>query len=319
MPGCWIRASVLHALGHLNSERWHLLDALVAEHLKDHQGDPQRSLAALAQTSPVCQALEEVEDAEVQASLATMSMGDSVAEPTSDYRPRPALRAAGSRYRILRPHARGGLGEVYVAEDTELHREVALKEIQERHADNPRSRGRFVLEAEITGGLEHPGIVPVYGLGQYDDGRPYYVMRFIQGDNLHEAILAFHAAEHPGRNPGERSLALRGLLRRFLDSCNALAYAHSRGVLHRDIKPGNIMLGKYGETLVVDWGVSPNFSPTQRLRSSGRSWESRFKSLACNCDRECAPQERENKGVSSCPLSLFLRRRSGRDCDRNAC
>src|SRR5262249_29123348 len=102
----------------------------------------------------------------------------------------------------------------------------------------------------------HPGIVPVYGLGQYDDGRPYYAMRFIQGDNFKEAIRRFHAADKPGRDPGERSLALRGLLRRFLDSCNAVAYAHSRGVLHRDVKPGNIMLGKYGETLVVDWGMA---------------------------------------------------------------
>jgi serine/threonine-protein kinase len=138
----------------------------------------------------------------------------------------------------------------------ELHREVALKEIQERHADNPLSRDRFVLEAEITGGLEHPGVVPVYGLGQYDDGRPFYAMRFIKGDNFLKAIRRFHAADKPGCEPGERSLALRGLLRRFIDSCNAVAYAHSRGILHRDVKPGNIMLGKYGETLVVDWGLA---------------------------------------------------------------
>ena len=151
-----------------------------------------------------------------------------------------------------------------------MHREVALKEIQEQHADNPHSRGRFVREAEITGGLEHPGIVPVYGLGQYDDGRPYYAMRFIQGDNFQEAIRRFHAADKPGRDPGERSLALRGLLRRFLDSCNAVAYAHSRGVLHRDVKPSNIMLGKYGETLVVDWGLA---KPVGRPQADGEALE----------------------------------------------
>ena len=89
--------------------------------------------------------------------------------------------SAGStlRYRVLRPHAKGGLGEVFVASDQELHREVALKEIQTRHAHDTNSRGRFVLEAEITGRLEHPGIVPVYGLGSYADGRPFYAMRFI--------------------------------------------------------------------------------------------------------------------------------------------
>src|SRR5262249_16686455 len=105
-------------------------------------------------------------------------------------------------------------------------------------------------------GLEHPGVVPVYGLGHHADGRPYYAMRFIRGDSLKEAIEQFHRAEGPHRNLGERTLELRKLLGRFLDVCNAISYAHSRGVLHRDVKPGNIMLGKYGETLVVDWGLA---------------------------------------------------------------
>src|SRR5262249_31401187 len=129
-------------------------------------------------------------------------------------------------------------------------------EIQDSHADHPESRTRFVLEAEITGALEHPGIVPVYGLGTYPDGRPYYAMRFIRGDSLQEAIKRFHEAEGPARDPGERALALRGLLRRFVDVCQAVAYAHSRGVIHRDLKPGNVMLGQFGETLVVDWGLA---------------------------------------------------------------
>ena len=98
----------------------------------------------------------------------------------------------GQRFRLLRPHARGGLGEVFVALDSELHREVALKQILDKHADDPISRQRFLLEAEVTGGLEHPGIVPVYGLGTYGDGRPYYAMRFIKGDSLKEAIEQFH-------------------------------------------------------------------------------------------------------------------------------
>ena len=96
----------------------------------------------------------------------------------------------GQRFRILRPHARGGLGAVFVALDNELHREVALKQILDHHADDPISRQRFLIEAEITGGLEHPGIVPVYGLGTYAGGRPYYAMRFIKGESLKEAIDA---------------------------------------------------------------------------------------------------------------------------------
>ena len=160
------------------------------------------------------------------------------------------------RFRVIRLHAKGGLGAVYLASDGELNREVALKEIQDQHADNPESRGRFLLEAEITGALEHPGIVPVYGLGTYADGRPFYAMRFIRGDSLRDAIRRYHDPETGPRDPGARSLELRGLLRRFLDVCNAISYAHSKGVLHRDLKPGNIMLGRHGETLVVDWGLS---------------------------------------------------------------
>src|SRR5262249_48283804 len=139
----------------------------------------------------------------------------------------PSTLPPHARFQILRPHARGGLGEVFVARDGELNREVALKEIQERHAGLPESRARFVLEAEVTGSLEHPGIVPVYGMGAYADGRPFYAMRLVQGDSLKEAIAAFHARDQ-ARSASGRSLALRQLLGRFVAVCNAVAYAHSR-------------------------------------------------------------------------------------------
>ncbi len=105
------------------------------------------------------------------------------------------------------------LGAVFVALDAELNREVALKQILDDRADDPASRQRFLLEAEITGGLEHPGIVPVYGLGTYDGDRPYYAMRFIRGDSLKDAIAQFHADISLKRDPGRRSLELRKLLR----------------------------------------------------------------------------------------------------------
>ena len=145
---------------------------------------------------------------------------------------------------------------MFVARDEQLHRIVALKRIKADHAGDDDKRARFLIEAEITGRLEHPGIVPVYGLGTHDDGRPFYAMRFIRGDNLKAAIDEFHREDDKRRDRGERTLALQKLLRRFLDVCNAVDYAHSRGVLHRDLKPGNIMLGKFGETLVVDWGLA---------------------------------------------------------------
>ncbi len=159
----------------------------------------------------------------------------------------------GGRFRVLRPHARGGLGEVFLAFDRELNRTVALKELQPRLAHDPGSRARFLVEAEVTGSLEHPGIVPVYSLGRHEDGRPYYAMHLVQGETLRDAIERFHR-EGPGREG--RALAFQRLLRSVIDACNAVAYAHSRGVVHRDLKPENIMLGRFGETLVVDWGVA---------------------------------------------------------------
>ena len=166
-----------------------------------HGGDPERSLAALSSLGSVREDLERVADPELQASLARVRRTDGRADPDATAphaRAAGTSTAAGARFRILRFHRTGGLGEVYVARDEELHREVALKEIQDRHADDPDSRSRFLLEAEITGGLEHPGIIPVYGLGTYDDGRPFYAMRFIKGDSLKEAIEHFHEADVPG-------------------------------------------------------------------------------------------------------------------------
>jgi serine/threonine protein kinase len=166
----------------------------------------------------------------------------------------PACLTAVHRYRLIRYIAQGGLGRVLLARDEVFGREVALKHIRPGLGQNPDLMDRFLIEAQITGNLEHPGIVGVYAIGE-DAGQPFYVMRLIRGESLKEAIRRFHD-DRPTRSDGERTLALRKLLNRMIDVCNAIAFAHSRGVLHRDIKPANIMIGKYGETLVVDWGLA---------------------------------------------------------------
>ncbi len=243
----------------ISSQDKGIIEALVDRHLRQHGGDPQASLIALSQVGSVVNDLGSVRDRDLHASLIHLaSPGDSVrkSDPMATMLPSVGATTSNSlRFRVLRPHATGGLGEVFVAQDDELNRRVALKQIRETYADNVENRARFVVEAEITGALEHPGIVPIYGMGHYADGRPYYAMRFIRGDSLHDALKAYHIARK-ARTRGGDNLALRGLLGRFVDVCDAIEYAHCRGILHRDLKPGNIMLGRFGETLVVDWGLA---------------------------------------------------------------
>ncbi|MFO1065888.1 MAG: protein kinase [Pirellulales bacterium] len=245
----------------MDADQCRLLEALVVKHVEKHGGELEQSLAQLSSVDPhATQSLAEIDDADLNATVRHIGSRSLASDTTIPFRSGDSESRrdtdSSTRYKVIRPHAKGGLGEVFLAEDKELSREVALKEIQLPYADDNENRERFLREAEITGNLEHPGIVPVYGLGKYDNGRPFYAMRFIRGESLKEAIEAYHSRFTTSTSDGEAGLELRKLLRRFVDVCNAIAYAHSRGVLHRDLKPGNIVLGKYGETLVVDWGLA---------------------------------------------------------------
>lgn len=259
-------SELLRKSGRLDVDQCELLDRLVRQQLDLH-GDARQALDHLDSAGPLWAELEQLAS---RLRGLTMAGGEAtlpVTPPIGDEDSKEPPTAAGDppelRFKVLRPHARGGLGEVFVAHDTELNREVALKRIRDERLDTPENRARFVLEAEVTGGLEHPGIVPVYSLGTSDDGRPFYAMRFIKGESLKEAIGRHHQANASGRDESQRLLELRKLLRRFIDVCNAIEYAHSRGVLHRDLKPDNIMLGDFGETLVVDWGLAKPLGATE--------------------------------------------------------
>ncbi len=250
-------ADQLIARGDLDAEQRSGVDVMVALHQNKHGGDAERSVAAMPAGRGIREQLSSLGDAHLAGTISRLA--SRVTEIDGDLTTDWSVGAAtsdGERFRVLRPHARGGLGAVFVAVDSELERKVALKQILDSHADDPASRARFLLEARVTGGLEHPGIVPVYGLGTYADGRLYYATRFIRSDSLKEGIDRFHADTMSRADSGQRSLQLRNLLRRFIVVCNAIDFAHARGILHRDIKPANIIRGKYGETLVVDWGLA---------------------------------------------------------------
>jgi serine/threonine protein kinase len=146
------------------------------------------------------------------------------------------------------------MSRIWVARDHDLNREVAIKEVLPGMADDPAVRRRFLREAQITAQLEHPHIVPVYGLGRRSrDGDPFRIMRLARGPTLQQAVR-----DHHGRPAGQGEAAggPRRLLTAFTAACRALAYAHRRGVIHRDPKSANILLGKGGEVMVADWGLA---------------------------------------------------------------
>jgi serine/threonine protein kinase/Tfp pilus assembly protein PilF len=174
------------------------------------------------------------------------SSGDGATNSTRRY---PRI----GRFIIKEEIARGGLGRVLLGHDPLLGRNVALKEMLPRSQEAPELVARFHEEAQITGQLEHPHIVPIHELGVEANGCPYYAMKLIRGRTLHAAIREYHAM--PTSHP-QRALRLRELLRAFVSVCHAVAYAHSRHVLHRDLKPANILIGDYGEVQVVDWGLA---------------------------------------------------------------
>lgn len=243
-------ADLLLERGWLTAEDRHHLDYLLERKLQKHGDDARASLAAAADES-ARRLLAGITDSVVRHSLASLPppaghlLISTIAHSSTD---------SSGRYTLTRLHAQGGLGQVWLARDGELGREVALKQLRPERADHPHVCSRFLEEARITGQLEHPGIVPVYELSQHPQThKPFYTMRFIQGRTLTDSILAYH--ERRGRS-AEGPLELRSLLNAFVAVCNAVAYAHSRGVVHRDLKGQNIILGDFGEVLVLDWGLA---------------------------------------------------------------
>jgi serine/threonine-protein kinase len=170
--------------------------------------------------------------------------GVSVIMPSSSEMPAAAER--GGRYQLLGEIARGGMGAVLKGRDPDLGRDLAVKVLLEGHRDKPDLLRRFVEEAQIGGQLQHPGIVPVYELGTFADSRPYFTMKLVKGRTLSQLLK-----ERP--SPFHELPRFLGI---FEQVCQTMAYAHARGVIHRDLKPTNIMVGSFGEVQVMDWGLA---------------------------------------------------------------
>ncbi|MCC7424035.1 MAG: tetratricopeptide repeat protein [Planctomycetaceae bacterium] len=161
--------------------------------------------------------------------------------------------AADQNYDLIEDFARGGMGKIWRALDRRIKREVAFKELLPNALRNQVVVERFLKEAQVTGQLEHPGIVPIYDMGLQKNGTPYYSMKLVRGSTFKKSIEACHALP---KESGARRLAFIKVLQQFINICYTMGYAHERFVLHRDLKPLNIMVGDFGETLVLDWGLA---------------------------------------------------------------
>lgn len=233
------------------------IDAFCAEH--PAHADELRALhAAFASLTSALHSARGAPDAAARPDLDALleAPDDDEDDPQKTLRDVVDLAASGAgRYADRDEVGRGGMGEVRRVHDAALRRDLAMKVMRPPASpdddDAPtetRHLARFLDEAFITSQLDHPGIVPVHDVGVGDDGRAYFTMKLVRGKNLADVLDEVHSGE--GEWTTNRVL---GALQRV---CEAVAYAHARGVLHRDIKPANIMVGRYGETYLMDWGLA---------------------------------------------------------------
>ena len=241
-------ADVLVERGWLSREEKAHIEDLMDARLKRSDAAVPALLGRLPEE--IRQSLADLGDDDIRRSLGHADRPSDVSLTTASFSPLDT----GTRYENIRLHATGGIGQVWLARDKHLRRDVALKELKPNQTTSAAARARFLREAQITGQLEHPGIVPVYELVQRTiDQQHFYTMRFVNGRTLNEATRVYHDRRAAGQSDSLEFLRLLGAL---VAVCNTVAYAHSRGVIHRDLKGHNVVLGKFGEVVLLDWGLA---------------------------------------------------------------
>ncbi|MCA9129979.1 MAG: protein kinase [Planctomycetales bacterium] len=196
-----------------------------------------------------------------------------------------------SHYRLIEAVGEGGVGVVYRAYDTDLHREIAIKILKQKFTGDKLAVRCFLEEAALMSQLVHPGIPPVYGIGTLDDNRPFYAMKLLDGRSL---------AAHLPVNSDEQRAELLGC---FAKCCQTMAYVHSRGIVHLDLKPGNIMIADFGRVRVIDWGLA-------RRLDSGDTVEQ-------DCSRHCERKSRSSD-VRGTPQYMAPEQARGEQVDARA-
>jgi len=252
-------ADILVARGTLDATHRALVEEVVESHLTPHGGDVEACYAEIIEKGWVPSVLTGNAPSPSTASGPPIDRAESGvvwegvgADELTDTATLGSYTSGGSRYELLERKGGGGMGEVWIARDRELNRDVLLKQVLPKLAEHPQSRGSFLRETRTGAILEHPGIVPVYDIGQHPGGQLFQVMRYFRPGSLHKKIAAYHLA-HPDSLD---ELAFRTLLGHFATACRAIEFVHTRGILHLDIKPQNIVTGDFGETQIIDWGLA---------------------------------------------------------------
>ncbi len=176
---------------------------------------------------------------------------------------------AGTKYKVVTTIARGGMGVIMQTRDLHVRRTVAMKVMKTSSQFSRENVLRFIDEAQLTGQLEHPNIVPVYELALDEHGETFYTMKFVRGITLDEVLRSLRH----GNEAMVKKYSLAMLITIFQKVCDGVAFAHSKGVVHRDLKPENVMIGSYGEVMVMDWGLAKNMTGAQRKEDGEQAVE----------------------------------------------